>query len=76
MPETRKAARARSLDEVVQLVHNKYGLEQREVLEAFVLRYFGQVDPEDLAERRPFDLYGAALSQWNFARTHASGAPA
>ena len=44
-------------------MHNTCGLEQREMLEAFVVRYFGQVDPEDLAERRPFDLYGAALSQ-------------
>ena len=34
----------------------------------FVERYFGQVDPEDLAERPPADLYGAALSHWNFAR--------
>jgi glutamate dehydrogenase len=76
MPRTAKAARARSLDEVVQLVHNKCGLEQREMLEAFVVRSFGQVDPEDLAERRAFDLYGAALSHWNFARTRAPGAPA
>ena len=57
-------------------MHNKYGLEQPEMLETFVVRYFGQVDPEDLAERRPFDLYGAALSQWNFARTRAPRAPA
>jgi hypothetical protein len=76
MPGTAKAARARSLDEVVQLVHNKYGLEQREMLGAFVVRYFGQVDLADLAERRPFDLYGGAPSHWNFARTRAPGAPA
>jgi glutamate dehydrogenase len=57
MPGTAKAARARSLDEVVQLVRNKCGLEQREMLEAFVVRSFGQVDPEDLAERRAFASY-------------------
>ena len=42
---------------------------QRGVLERFVAGYFGQVDPEDLAERALADLYGAALSHWNFART-------
>ncbi len=40
-----------------------------------VARYFAQVDPEDLAERRPADLYGAALSHWNFARKREPGKP-
>ena len=34
-----------------------------------------QVDPEDLAERAPADLYGAALSHWNFARKREPGHP-
>jgi glutamate dehydrogenase len=39
----------------------------------FVAAYFGQVDPEDLAERELADLYGAALSHWNFARQRETG---
>src|SRR4029077_4725599 len=39
----------------------------------FVQQYFSQLDPEDLAERQPADLYGAALSHWNFARKRDPG---
>jgi glutamate dehydrogenase len=42
-------------------------------LERFVTSYFAQVDPEDLAERAAADLYGAALSHFNFARKRDSG---
>ncbi|HEX5083715.1 MAG TPA: NAD-glutamate dehydrogenase [Blastocatellia bacterium] len=37
--------------------------------------YFQQVAPEDLMERRVDDLYGAALSNWNFARKREPGKP-
>src|SRR5262249_30137323 len=53
---------------VLALVRSKVAADQRDLVERFIVRYFGQVDPEDLAERAPADLYGAALSQWNFAR--------
>ena len=65
--------RTESLAEVIALVRAKVAPEQRETLEAVVGRYFGQVDPEDLAERRPADLYGAVLSHWNFARRREPG---
>ena len=67
--------RARQLDAVLGLVRTRTTAVQREVLERFVVRYFGQVDPEDLAERTPADLYGAALSHWNFARKREPGTP-
>jgi glutamate dehydrogenase len=60
--------RAERLDEVIKLVRAKLPADQRETLAAFVQQYFGQVDPEDLAERQVADLYGAALSHWSFAR--------
>ena len=59
---------ASRLTEVLALVRTRLAQPQRGVLERFVARYFGQVDPEDLDERTPADLYGAALSHWNFAR--------
>src|SRR6202165_6389999 len=60
--------RAQHLDGVLALVRTRMNSAQRGALERFVVRYFGQVDPEDLDERAPADLYGAALSHWNFAR--------
>ena len=42
-------------------------------LSAFVREYFGQVDPEDLAERQAADLYGAAMSHWSYARRREPG---
>ncbi|WP_284615295.1 NAD-glutamate dehydrogenase [Aquabacterium humicola] len=58
---------------VKTLVQAKLPAEQRETLAAFVDQYFGQVDPEDLAERDTGDLYGAALSHWHFARKREPG---
>ena len=65
--------RAQRLDEVLGLVQTRLTEVQRGALERFVARYFGQVDPEDLDERVAADLYGAALSHWNFARKRETG---
>src|SRR5437899_553922 len=73
MNDTTEDARTQRLDEVAQLVAGKVAPEQRATLQAFIPRYYGQVDPEDLLERQPADLYGAALSHWNFARKRESG---
>ena len=64
---------AKRLDDVLALVRTRMTGAQRGPLERFVARYFGQVDPEDLDERAPADLYGAALSHWNFARRREPG---
>jgi glutamate dehydrogenase len=61
------------LDEVLKLVHDRVAPDKRDLVERFVKRYFSQLDPEDLAERPPADLYGAALSHWNFARRREAG---
>ncbi len=65
--------RSERLDRVVELLRGKLAADQHGTLEAFVRSYFGQVDPEDLAERELADLYGAALSHWNFARRREPG---
>jgi glutamate dehydrogenase len=41
--------------------------------EAFARQYYRWVPPEDLAERTPLDLYGAALSHFNHARQRTPG---
>src|SRR5207248_6175922 len=73
MNAERDGARMQRLDEVLGLVRAKVPPDQRAVIESFVQSYFGQVDPEELAERQPADLYGAALSHWNFARKREPG---
>jgi glutamate dehydrogenase len=73
MQTTADDGRAQQLDLVLGLVRTRTTAVRRDALERFVVRYFGQVDPEDLAERAPADLYGAALSHWNFARKREPG---
>src|SRR5438876_10953250 len=73
MNDTTEEFRATRLSDVSKLVAAKVAPEQRATLQAFVEDYYGQVDPEDLLERQPADLYGAALSHWNFARRRESG---
>ncbi len=68
MTVTAEFGRAQRLEEVLKLVQAKVPAAQRNTIAAFVQSYYGQVDPEDLADRAPADLYGAALSHWNFAR--------
>ena len=70
---TETGRRDERLDEVVQLIRAKVPAEAADELAAFVRQYFGQVDPEDLAERQVADLYGAALSHWSFARKREPG---
>src|SRR5271167_4566348 len=43
--------------------------------ETFLGQYYGQVDPEDLAERSISNLCGAALAHLNFIKEFKSGTP-
>ncbi len=61
------------LAKVEALVRSRVAPSQCATVEEVIRRYFGQVDPEDLAERQPADLYGAALSHWNFAHKREAG---
>ena len=67
--------KAERMEEVLALVRSKTPAEQRDAIERFVKAYFQQVAPEELIERRVDDLYGAALSHWNFARKREAGKP-
>ena len=63
------------LEAVVAMARDRVGREIREDVERFVREYFRDVDPEDFAERSRADLYGAALSHWNFARRREPRVP-
>jgi len=61
------------LGDLVSMVRAKVAPDERATIEAFVRTYYGQVDPEDLADRPAADLYGAALSHFNLARKRLPG---
>ncbi|HMA31551.1 MAG TPA: NAD-glutamate dehydrogenase, partial [Casimicrobiaceae bacterium] len=73
MNDIAQDVRTRRVDEVAALVATRIAPDLRDTLQDFVLRYYAQVDSEDLAERAAADLYGAALSHWNFARRREPG---
>src|SRR5215510_2431220 len=67
--------KAERIEEILAPARAKAAPEKRDAVERFVNAYFQQVAPEDLMERRADDLYGAALSHWNFARKREPGKP-
>src|SRR4051812_26911715 len=65
--------RAERLAELEAMVRAKVAPEQRDTIATFVREYYGQVDIDDLADRQVADLYGAALSHFNYARKREPG---
>ena len=61
------------LEPILALVHKRAPKNERARLAAFVRRYYEGVADEDLAERAVEDLFGAALSHWDFAHKRAPG---
>ncbi len=70
---TEQDRHAERIAELVAMVRARTVPEERAVIESFVHAYYGKVDPEDLADRPVADLYGAALSHFNLARTRKPG---
>ena len=62
------------IEQVLAIIGEKLSDEARVLAEAFVRQYYGGTAAEDLSEREPADLYGAALGQLNFLRQRAAGA--
>ncbi|MGH3327381.1 MAG: NAD-glutamate dehydrogenase [Streptomycetales bacterium] len=63
-----KAGVLRRAVEVAESAHAAEGLNRR-ALETFLHRYYRHVAAEDVAEREPGDVYGAAMSHYRFAAT-------
>ena len=61
------------LDKVVDRIREQLPEDQAPQVEEFVRHYYGWVTPEDLNERSPVDVYGAAVAHWNFARQRTPG---
>ena len=63
------------IENLIDYARAKLTAEQMAQAEPFLLRYYSEVDPQDLSERSLPDLYGAALSHLNFARRFTAGTP-
>ncbi|HEY4829437.1 MAG TPA: NAD-glutamate dehydrogenase, partial [Solirubrobacteraceae bacterium] len=61
------------IDSVCERVRERLPSDQATPCEAFVRQYYQWVPPEDLADRNPLDLYGAAVAHWNLAQQRAPG---
>ncbi|MCA1687735.1 MAG: NAD-glutamate dehydrogenase, partial [Actinobacteria bacterium] len=61
------------LDKVLVRVREQLPEDQAPQVEKFVRQYYAWITPEDLAERSPIDVYGAAVAHWSFARQRTPG---
>jgi glutamate dehydrogenase len=61
------------IDTVCERIRERLPADQQQPCEAFVRQYYQWVPPEDLADRNPLDLYGAAVAHWNLAQQRAPG---
>jgi len=63
------------IDAVVARVHERVASDQAGMCESFIRQYYRWVPADDLLERSPLDLYGAALAHWNLTQQRTSGLP-
>ena len=63
------------MDEVAALARERVSGEDLDLVLAFVTGYYARVSPDDLAERKAEDLYGAAAAHLNLARRRTLGTP-
>ena len=61
------------IETVCERIRDRLPADQAQPCEAFVRQYYQWVPAEDLADRNPLDLYGAAVAQWNLAQQRAPG---
>ncbi|MDP7241973.1 MAG: NAD-glutamate dehydrogenase, partial [Rhodospirillales bacterium] len=71
MPAKGERQRAGLIDKIVR--HARKSLKGRKALAAagFVHTYYSNVPPQDLLQRKPADLWGAASSHWKLASSRA-----
>jgi glutamate dehydrogenase len=64
---------AELIDAVIARVHERLPKEQSGPCESFVRQYYNWVPAEDLVDRSPLDLYGAAVAHWNLLQHRKPG---
>jgi glutamate dehydrogenase len=63
------------LEQVLRIADQRLAAAAAKEARAFISQYYDNVDPEDLADRAPENLYGAAMAHCSFARAFSSGTP-
>ncbi|MBP5857975.1 NAD-glutamate dehydrogenase [Marivibrio halodurans] len=63
------------LDKVHALIANRMSGEKARRAQLFTDHYYRHTPPEDILDREPEDLYGAALSMWAFGQERTPGRP-
>jgi glutamate dehydrogenase len=61
------------IDSVAARVRERLPADQAGMCESFLRQYYRWVPVEDLVERSPLDLYGAAVAHWNLAAAREPG---
>jgi glutamate dehydrogenase len=64
---------AELLDKVCARIRERLPDDQAGACETFVRQYYRWVPREDLEDRDPLDLYGAAVAHWNLAQQRSRG---
>ena len=74
MPLQTQKENAQTIEKVIARLGHMAG-ERRSLAETFIRLYYGQVDPEDLAERTIDNLFGAALAHLDLINEFKGGGP-
>jgi len=75
MPHAKDQNVAELLEAVLAHARAKLPAQEALQVEPFIRSYYTQVDPDDLLEREVVDLYGAAMSHWQFLQRFQTGKP-
>jgi glutamate dehydrogenase len=73
MPPRAEEQKRERIEGILGRVGERFPPERAEPIKRFVHQLYGHVPPEDVVPRGPDDLYGAALSLWQFAQDRAPG---
>jgi len=67
MPARAMQQKAELVEQVIARVHQKMDGDKAAMAENFIRQFFHHVPPDDITSHSPDNLYGMALSFWNFA---------
>jgi glutamate dehydrogenase len=68
---TLQDAKTESIEQVLAYIRDRLPEGKAAMCAAFASEYYRWAAPEDLSERSPLDLYGAAMAHWNLAQHRA-----
>ena len=73
MTERTTTLKQETIDAIAAKVHERFSGERADAAEQFIRHYYDNIAPEDIVGADPEDLYGAALSLWQFGARREPG---